>query len=163
MSHDRCTTHRSIRPRRSDLGTDQHRLCPLLQEEATQEHEVAEALFDLANMFAAAEPVLEAEEAATASPHAGRSNTGGGHRAKRARNAKSRVAAEPVNTYPSRASARSHGAHNNAHNAASGFQVCFLVAALPGRRHCAFITRCVSFHPFNFHQALTRTLSVQTV
>lgn len=96
------------------------------QEEATQEHEVAEALFDLANLFAAAEPVLEAEEAATASPSAGRSAAGSGHRAKRARNAKSRATAEPANPYPSRASARNHAAQHAAHNSASGFQVCDL-------------------------------------
>jgi hypothetical protein len=95
------------------------------QDEATQEHEVAEALFDLANMFAAAEPVLEAEEAATNSPPAGRAAAGGGHRAKRARNAKTRAAAEPV--FPSRTSARNHAAHHSAHTTASGFQVLLLL------------------------------------
>lgn len=93
-----------------------------LQEEATQEHEVAEALFDLANMFAAAEPVLEAEEAATTSPRAGRANTGGGHRAKRARGAKARAAEPPAPQYNSRASSGRNAQHNNA-AAASGFQV----------------------------------------
>lgn len=91
------------------------------EEEATQEHEVAEALFDLANMFAAAEPVLEAEEAATTSPRAGRANTGGGHRAKRARGAKARAAEPPAPQYNSRASSGRNAQHNNA-AAASGFQ-----------------------------------------
>jgi len=60
---------------------------------------VAEALFDLANMFAAAGPVLEAEEAATSSPPAPRHDSG--HRAKRARGAKGRggAAAAAVQSY----------------------------------------------------------------
>lgn len=59
---------------------------------------MAEALFDLANMFAAAEPVLEAEEAATSSPPAPRHDSG--HRAKRARGAKGRGSAAAATVQP---------------------------------------------------------------